>query len=84
MEDIHQSSYVNQLGQILIPISQGLGFTVLPRSALSSFHAPEMIQVADLPNPVRETLYLITRKRRPLAKRYRILRGIILAAWQAD
>ncbi|WP_144206627.1 LysR family transcriptional regulator [Shewanella donghaensis] len=69
--NINVVSYVNQLNQILIPVSKGLGFTVLPEFAVKSFSDNESITVAQLAKPVKEPLYMIYKKHRPLAKRYK-------------
>lgn len=64
------SGYVNQLGQILLPVAQGLGFTVLPEKAVRMFPNQDAIQVISLHRNVEQQLYLIVKKHRPLAKRY--------------
>ena len=37
MGQIPESGYINQLGQILLPVANGLGFTVIPKSSLDAF-----------------------------------------------
>ncbi|WP_153913649.1 LysR family transcriptional regulator [Shewanella sp. TC10] len=64
------ASYVNQLSQILLPVSKGLGFTVLPEFAVNSFEQQELISVVKLKHQVKEPLYMIRKKFRPLPKRY--------------
>ncbi|MDO6612187.1 LysR family transcriptional regulator [Shewanella sp. 1_MG-2023] len=64
------ASYVNQLNQILLPVAKGLGFTVLPEFAVNSFSQPECIFVAKLTHQVKEPLFMIRKKFRPLPKRY--------------
>ncbi|WP_076536916.1 LysR family transcriptional regulator [Shewanella sp. UCD-KL21] len=63
-------SYVNQLNQILLPVSKGLGFTVLPEFAVKSFSDLAAISIAKLDKQVKEPLYMIYKKHRPLPKRY--------------
>ncbi|GAB2645467.1 LysR family transcriptional regulator [Vibrio panuliri] len=67
-DQIPITGYVNQLSQILLPVSKGLGFTVLPQGALENFPEKEKIVVYQAKQEVAETLYLITkqRARRPL------------------
>ncbi|GIU02710.1 LysR family transcriptional regulator [Shewanella sp. KT0246] len=67
---IPTASYVNQLNQILLPVAKGLGFTVLPEFAVNCFNRPELISVANLQHQVKEPLYMIRKKFRPLPKRY--------------
>ena len=69
--------FVNQISQILEPVARGLGFTVLPRSAVDSYHSPERLFVLETPNLVQETLYLVRKKNRELPERYRQLNKMI-------
>ncbi|MGF1909417.1 LysR family transcriptional regulator [Vibrio kasasachensis] len=64
------SGYVNQLSQILLPVSKGLGFTVLPLSALQNFPDKENITVYQAKNEVSEMLYLITKQRASMPLRF--------------
>ncbi len=69
-DDIPLTSYVNQLNQILMPITKGLGFTVLPEFAVNSVYEQGNITVANLPKVVKEPLFMIRKKHRPQPKRY--------------
>ena len=71
------TSYVNQLSQILLPISQGLGFTVLPKSALDSFANKELLHVHNPVAAVTESLYLVSKRNRELPVRYSALKNIL-------
>jgi DNA-binding transcriptional LysR family regulator len=82
IDRIPQSGYVNQLSQILLPVSQGLGFTVIPKSSLDAFPYPELIRSAELKTKVNETAYLISKKHRALAKRYRLIKELLSKQWQ--
>lgn len=68
--DIPINGYINQLSQILYPVVHGLGFTVLPLSAVNAFPLQNKITIAQLPQQSNETIYLVTKKNRPIAKRY--------------
>ncbi len=57
------SGYVNQLSQILLPVAKGLGFTVLPLSALENFPDKAKIAIYQPKHEVSETLYLLTKQR---------------------
>ncbi|GEK11343.1 hypothetical protein PPEP_b0758 [Pseudoalteromonas peptidolytica F12-50-A1] len=72
---------INQISQILEPIAQGVGFTVLPRSAVDGFHSPEHLQVLRPPQPVMESLYLVCKKNRALPARYHAFNTIIRQIW---
>tara|TARA_R110001583_G_scaffold9945_2_gene46288 strand:- start:4418 stop:5323 length:906 start_codon:yes stop_codon:yes gene_type:complete len=69
-EKIPSVGYINQLSQILVPISQGIGFTVLPQNALNAFSFPELLHVHQPKKVVSEPLYLVHKKGRELASRY--------------
>ncbi|PSU36506.1 LysR family transcriptional regulator [Photobacterium lutimaris] len=64
------TGYINQLNQILLPVSKGLGFTVLPEKAVDHFSYPDKIKTLAVPNTVSQELYLIRKQHRPLPKRY--------------
>ncbi len=81
MDRIPQSGYINQLSQILLPVSLGLGFTVIPQSSLDAFHYPDRIRSAQLRVPINETAFLITKKHRALASRYQMIREILADQW---
>ncbi|MGF1703839.1 LysR family transcriptional regulator [Photobacterium makurazakiensis] len=67
---VNVAGYINQLNQILLPVSLGLGFTVLPKKAVDSFSSPSEIKTIQLPNTVDQALFLIKKKHRTLGKRY--------------
>jgi len=81
MQSLRQSGFINQLTQILLPVSMGLGFTVLPRSAVNAFPHPERICVAELQRPVTETVYLTYKKQRPLGRRYDLVKQVLKGLW---
>lgn len=58
IEQFKSSGFSNQISLILEPVSQGLGFTVLPAYAVEAFVAQNKIRAHALANPVTETLYL--------------------------
>jgi DNA-binding transcriptional LysR family regulator len=68
--DLRTTGYINQLSQILVPVAQGLGYTVLPETAVRSFEAQEKIRILELKEPVSDPLYLTVKKHRTLAARY--------------
>lgn len=64
------ASYVNQLSQILYPIAQGIGFTVLPKSAIVSSPWFNELHIYSPQKVVSDKLYLIHRVNRQLPARY--------------
>ena len=71
------SGYINQLSQILLPVSKGLGFTVLPSSVLTHFpHADELF-VYPTKHQVCEPLFLVKTPHRALPLRYKAIQGLI-------
>lgn len=67
---IKKTGYINQLSQILIPVSQGLGFTVLPQTAIWQFEQQSLLYVPKLNAPILDELFLARKKYRNLPKRY--------------
>lgn len=62
-------SQVNQLSQILLPVSAGIGYSILPRSGVEVFADQKSLQTVALPVPIYQDLWLIKRKHRQLARR---------------
>ncbi|MDW2178424.1 LysR substrate-binding domain-containing protein, partial [Vibrio sp. 1637] len=77
MSDMPLSGFVNQLSQILLPVSKGLGFTVLPQSAVESFPNREELHVAQLKQTVYEDLYLVKKRGRTLPLRYTTIKEVL-------
>ncbi|MGF1707185.1 LysR family transcriptional regulator [Enterovibrio baiacu] len=77
LESIKISGYVNQLAQILLPVSKGLGFTVLPASVIDSFSAPNTLARFPLNEPISQTVYLAQKRHRALPQRYEPVMAII-------
>lgn len=77
LSELPKTGYVNQLNQILLPVSKGLGFTVLPKSAVESFIDKDSLYIAKGMNSVEETLYLVQKRHRNLSKRYDTIRHLL-------
>lgn len=77
MGGLKQSGYINQLSQILLPVAEGLGFTVLPESSIVGSIYDDSIEIVNLAKVVKESVYKVQKKYRPLAKRYELLEGIL-------
>jgi DNA-binding transcriptional LysR family regulator len=77
IEEINTVSYVNQLSQILLPISMGIGFTVLPRSALEGFAHRDKLYIHTPSKPVHEQVFMVHKRNRQLANRYQTIKDTI-------
>lgn len=73
LDELPKSGYINQLNQILLPVAKGLGFTVLPESAVENFSEKDNIYIAKTARKVKETLYLVQKRNRNLPHRYRTI-----------
>ncbi|MDN3616706.1 LysR family transcriptional regulator [Vibrio gallaecicus] len=73
INSLPKAGYINQLHQILVPISKGLGFTVLPESAVRNFPQAENLYIAPPTKKVEEALYLVQKRNRELPHRYNTL-----------
>ena len=69
-ENLRKRGYINQINQILIPVSKGLGFTVLPEMAVRYFPQKSLLYVAPLKEPIHDELFLVRKKHRKLPNRY--------------
>ncbi len=69
IQDIKENGFSNQIGLILTPVSIGLGFTVLPQSAVASFAEPEKIHIHELTKPSMEPVFLVMQNKKRTAKR---------------
>ncbi|MBF0193371.1 MAG: LysR family transcriptional regulator [Magnetococcales bacterium] len=67
---LKKSGYINQINQILIPVSEGLGFTVLPETAVRHFDQQSLLHIVTLKYPIKDELFLVRKKHRVLPKRY--------------
>lgn len=79
IEQIPITGYVNQINQILVPVAKGLGFTVLPKSAVDSFAEPNRVKVFKPQQEVIETLYLVKKRNRELPARFELIQSSIKA-----
>lgn len=75
-------SYVNQLSQILYPIAQGIGFTVLPKSAIVSSPWYDELYIYSPQKIVSDKLYLIHKANRQLPARYQRFTQLIKQSLQ--
>lgn len=74
---LQHTGYINQLSQILLPVSEGLGFTVLPTSTLNFVSFAHKLIVYQAKNDVTEPLYSVQTPHSALPARYQIVKKVI-------
>lgn len=74
---------VNQIGQIPLPVAQGLGYTILPKSGIDTFTAKQDLSIIALPKRRYHDLRLISRKGRGEIARIATLSRLIRRAASA-
>lgn len=72
-DEIKISGLTNQIGFILEPVARGLGFTVLPRFAVTAYAQQDKISVIAGPVEVIDTIWIAYRTEWPLPARYKRL-----------
>lgn len=73
VESMHVSGYINQLNQILLPVSKGLGFTVLPQIAITHSPFKESLCEFELSNIITQPRYLVKKSQRDLPARFALV-----------
>ncbi len=71
------AGYINQLSQILLPVSEGLGYTVLPTSTLDFVSFANKLTVYKAKNEVTEPLYSVQTPHSALPARYQAVKKAI-------
>ncbi|OUD08403.1 LysR family transcriptional regulator [Marivivens niveibacter] len=66
---LNKRSYINQIGQILMPVAAGIGYTILPRSGVMAYAQLDRIRIANVVKPIFRELRLITRKNKIISAR---------------
>ena len=74
---------VNQIGQIPMPVAQGIGYTVLPKSGVDAFAQAQDLAIVPLPRRRYLDLWLISRRGRMEFARVAALSDLIKRAWEA-
>ena len=70
LDSISTQGYINQIHQILVPVSKGIGFTVVPKCCVNLFPDRDKIQILDIAQNVKEPVYLVSKRHSQLARRY--------------
>ncbi|WP_341366647.1 LysR family transcriptional regulator [Yoonia sp. BS5-3] len=63
-DHLRMRTSVNQIGQILTPVAEGLGFAILPRSGVDAFERRGDVYIVDLPIKHHHDLWLTFRSGR--------------------
>ncbi len=71
------TGYINQLSQILLPVSERLGYTVLPTSTLDFVSFADKLTVYEAKNEVTEPLYSVQTPHSALPARYQAVKQAI-------
>lgn len=71
-------TFVNQIGQIPIPVAQGLGYTILPKSGVDAFAGKQELAIIQLPTQRYHNLWMISRKGRSEIARIAALSDFII------
>lgn len=79
MDKIKVSGGTNQITRILEPVALGVGFTVLPEFACRAFKKQKSIQYIPLKKEIKNEIYVVYKKYKPLAIRFEN----ILSAFEA-
>ena len=77
LEDIKTQSYINQIHQILEPITRGIGFTVVPNWCVELFYGKNKLKVLETKKDVLEPVYLVSKLNTSLGKRYHQVISVI-------
>ncbi|MCV6587761.1 MAG: LysR family transcriptional regulator [Marinobacterium sp.] len=68
--NLYRRGYINQIDQILLPVSRGLGYTVVPERVVEASWLKAGVRILSSEQPVLEPLYLLRRRHRQLPARY--------------
>ena len=71
------AGYINQLSQMLLPVSEGLGYTVLPTSTLDFVNFADKLTIYRTQYEVTEPLYCVQSRHSSLPARYAIVKKAI-------
>ncbi|MBM7072198.1 LysR family transcriptional regulator [Shewanella sp. 202IG2-18] len=74
---LQKGPYINQIDQILLPVSEGIGITALPIHAIASSKYGELVTIINRSCTVTQSIYLIKKRNIELPSRYQKLASII-------
>ncbi len=73
MDEFAKKCFLNQINQVLAPVSKGVGFTVVPHFAYEAFQDRSQVSVIDLKSEVIDPVYKVRKKYRLLPKRFQFI-----------
>ncbi|RYV04006.1 LysR family transcriptional regulator [Shewanella sp. OPT22] len=73
VDQLIKGPYINQIDQILLPVSEAIGFTALPIHAIASSKYGDSVKVINQDYVVTQSIYLIKKKNFELPTRYQQL-----------
>ena len=80
-DQLRVRTFVNQIGQIPVPVAEGIGYTLLPRSGIGTFPGRDRLRIATLPHRRYHELWSISRRRpEPTARLRRVIQSVREAA----
>jgi DNA-binding transcriptional LysR family regulator len=79
-DSLRVRTFINQIGQIPIPVAQGLGYTILPKSGVDAFVEKQELAIIQLPKRRYRDLWMISRKGRSEIARIAALSDFICRA----
>nr|WP_303471025.1 MULTISPECIES: LysR family transcriptional regulator [unclassified Marinovum]MDO6731787.1 LysR family transcriptional regulator [Marinovum sp. 2_MG-2023]MDO6781039.1 LysR family transcriptional regulator [Marinovum sp. 1_MG-2023] len=82
-EHLKIRTFVNQIGQIPIPVAKGIGYTILPKSGVDAFPQPEALTIYALHERRFHDLWTIARKGRSQFARISAIKATIDRATQS-
>ncbi|SEL24449.1 LysR family transcriptional regulator [Pacificibacter marinus] len=82
-DSLRVRTFVNQIGQIPIPVAQGLGYTILPKSGVDAFAGKQDLAIIQLPTQRYHDLWVISRKGRSEIARIAALSDFIIQTAKA-
>ncbi|WP_018689066.1 LysR family transcriptional regulator [Ahrensia kielensis] len=77
VENLHVRTFINQIGQIPLPVENGLGYTLLPKSGIDAYSNRAQLQLGKLPKSRHHDLWLVSRRGRILPKRIQKIAALI-------
>ncbi|TCI03998.1 LysR family transcriptional regulator [Corallincola luteus] len=69
-EQLNRSGFSNQISMLLMPVAEGLGYTVLPENAYRGSCQRDRVCSLPLSQQIFESIYLVTKRHSTLPMRY--------------
>jgi len=82
-EHLKVRTFINQIGQIPIPVAQGIGYTILPKTGVDAFPDQKDLTIYELQEKRYQDLWLISQKGRSKFARIATIKELIERATKA-